>query len=129
PKAGYAHAAVMEVDQYDHPVKERRLIRKSGYQSDVESLKAAISGYRVAANIIMFRKEALERVGYIINTADFAEDYYLCASLAAQGYGNCYLNEILSNYRVWMDAGKVRQKRKLAEINGLRQVFTEVLEP
>lgn len=129
PKAGYAHASVLEVDQYDRPVRARQLIRKSGYQSDVESLKAAISGYRVAANIIMFRREALEKAGYIKSNADFAEDYHLCASIAAQGYGNYYLDEILSNYRVWMDSGKVRQRRKLAEIKGLRQVFAEVLEP
>ncbi|HLU90741.1 MAG TPA: glycosyltransferase family 2 protein [Cyclobacteriaceae bacterium] len=129
PHAGYAHAAVMEVDQHDRAVKVRRLIRKSGYQKGGDALKAAISGYRVSANIILFRKEALQKAGYIKNIADFAEDYYLCASIAAQGYGNCYMDEVLSNYRVWMDAGKVRQKRKLAEINGLRRVFTEVLEP
>jgi len=129
PQAGYAHAAVMEVDQYDHAVKERKLIRKQGYQSGEESLKAAISGFRVAANIVMFRKEALEKAEFIRSKANFAEDYYLCASIGAEGYGNYYVSEILSNYRVWMDSGKVRQKRKLAEINGLRQVFTEVLEP
>src|SRR5690554_4686932 len=61
PKAGYAHAAVREVDQYDNAVKERRLIRESGYHTEADALKAAISGYRVAANIIMFRREALER--------------------------------------------------------------------
>lgn len=129
PDAGYVHAAVMEIDQYDNPVKERRLIRSSGYQSDKEALKAAVNGYRVAANIIVFRREALEKAGYIRAKANFAEDYYLCASISAQGYGNYYLNEILSSYRVWIDTAKVRQKRKLAEIIGLRQVFEEVLEP
>lgn len=129
PQAGYAHAAVMEIDQYGSGVKERRLIRESVYHTEEDALKAAISGYRVAANIIMFRREALEKAGYIKNKADFAEDYYLSVSIAAQGYGNCYIDEVLSNYRVWMDAGKVRQKRKLAEINGLRQVFAQVLEP
>jgi len=129
PSAGYAHAAVQEVDQFDKPLKQRKLARASGLQSPEDALKAAVYGYRVAANILMFRREALEKADYIAAKSNFAEDYYLCASIAANGYGNYYLNEILSSYRVWVDAGNVRQRRKLAEIIGLRKVFEEVLEP
>lgn len=129
PQAGYAHAAVIEVDGHDRSIRKRRLLRQSGYQGDAEALTAAIHGYRVAANIIMFRRDALQTVGYIKNSADFAEDYYLCASIAAHGFGNCYVDAVLSKYRIWTDAGKIRQKRKLAEIIGLAKVFDEVLEP
>jgi glycosyltransferase involved in cell wall biosynthesis len=129
PEAGYAHAAVQEVDKNGNFLHIRRLARKSGFQSGTAALKAAVKGYRVAANIIIFRREALEKVGFITATTNFAEDYYLSAALAAADFGNIYLDEILSCYRVWLDAGKVRQKRKLVEIIGFRKVFEEVLEP
>lgn len=129
PMAGYAHASVLEIDRNGDSIKQRRLIRNTGFQTSKDAVRAAISGFRVAANVIIFRREALEKVGYIRNDLNFAEDYYLCTSISASGYGNFYLDEVLSNYRVWMDAGKVRQKRKLAEINGLNLVFTELLEP
>jgi glycosyltransferase involved in cell wall biosynthesis len=129
PEAGYAHAAVQEIDQFDHFLKERKLFRKSGFQSSDDALKAALKGYRVAANIIIFRREALEKVNFLTARPDFGEDYHLTASISAAGYGNVYLDEILSHYRVWVDTGKVRVRRKLTEIAGLRSVFEDVLEP
>lgn len=129
PNAGYAHAGVQEIDKDGNFLKKRWLARRSNIQSGTDALKAAAKGYRVAANIILFRKIALEKVGYITATTNFAEDYYLSAALAAAGFGNVYLNEILSCYRVWFDTGKVRQRRKLIEIIGFRKVFEEVLEP
>lgn len=129
PEAGYAHAGVQEVDKDGNFLKVRRLARKSGFQSSSIALKAASKGYRVAANIVMFKKSALIKVGFIVAKTNFAEDYYLSASLAANGFGNVYLDEVLSCYRVWLDNGKVRQKRKLDEIIGFRKVFEEVIEP
>ncbi|MGF7081434.1 glycosyltransferase family 2 protein [Mucilaginibacter sp. UYCu711] len=130
PEAGYAHACVQEIDQDGVFTRERRLARKSGYQTSSDALKAFIKGFRVAANILIYRKEALLKVGYITQkSVNFAEDYYLGASLADAGFGNVYLNEILSYYRVWNDAGQVRQRRKLAEIKGVLKVFEEILEP
>jgi glycosyltransferase involved in cell wall biosynthesis len=129
PDAGYAHAAVQEVDKDGNFLKVRRLARKSGFQTGVTALKAAVKGYRVAANIVMFKRSALEKVGFIVAETNFAEDYYLSASLAANGFGNIYMDEILSCYRVWLDTGRVRQKRKLVEIIGFRKVFEEVMEP
>ena len=129
PEAGYAHAAVQEVNQNGDFLRQRKLFRKPGFQSSTEALKAAIRGYRVAANIIMFRRSALLKVGFISAQVDFAEDYHLATSLAAAGFGNIYSNDILSYYRVWVDTGKVRQRRKLAEIIGLRKIFEEVIEP
>ncbi len=129
PNAGYAHCAIQEVDEKGNFLKERRLFRKEVCQSADDALKSAVFGYRVAANVIMFKREALVRADYLRGRANFAEDYHLTASISSMGFANAYDSEILAYYRVWVDAGKARQKRKLAEINGLRRVFEEVLEP
>ncbi|HEY0055317.1 MAG TPA: glycosyltransferase family 2 protein [Pedobacter sp.] len=129
PSAGYAHGAVQEVDKNGRFLHKRTLIRKGGFQSGDDALKATLKGYRVAANIIMFRKSALEKVDYLTGRPNFGEDYHLTAAISAAGFGNAYVDAILSYYRVWVDAGKVRQKRKLDEIIGIRKVFEEVIEP
>jgi glycosyltransferase involved in cell wall biosynthesis len=129
PEAGYGHVAIQEIDQHHKNTKIRRLFRSYVYQDSFEALKAAAKGYKVAANIIMFRKTALEKVGYITAKVNFAEDWLLSIELAAAGYGNVYLNEILAAYRVWDDIGRTRQHRKLAEIKGIKGVFTQALEP
>ena len=105
--AGYAHCAVQEIDQNNKLLKERLLFRKDVYQSAGEALKAAAQGYRVAANIIMFRKEALIRAEYLAGRSNFAEDYHLTATISSLGFGNAYHNEVLAYYRVWIDEGKV----------------------
>jgi glycosyltransferase involved in cell wall biosynthesis len=129
PQAGYAHADVQEIDQHGNLLKQRKLFAKPGLQSSENALKSALKGYRVAANIIMFRRDTLEKVNYLKSRPDFGEDYHLACSISAAGFGNVYVNEVLSYYRVWVDIGCARQKRKLAEINGLCRVFEEVLEP
>lgn len=129
PDAGYAHAAVQEIDQNGHYLKKRWLSRSSGFQPSIDGLKAARKGYRVAANILMFRRSALEKVNFLTDRPNYVEDFHLNASLSATGYGNVYLHESLSFYRVWIDAEKTRQKRKLMEITGVRRVFQEILEP
>jgi len=129
PDAGYAHAAVEEIDKSGRLLNQRKLFRKAVFQNGDEALKAALKGYRVAANIIMFRRNALETVNYITCKENFAEDYFLSVNIAAAGFGNVYSNNILSNYRVWEDVGKVRQKRKLSEIKGLNSVFKDALKP
>ncbi len=129
PSAGYAHGAVQEIDGKGIFKKQRILARKTGFYNADKALKNCISGYQVAANIIMFKRSALERVGFITAKTNFAEDFYLSAQLAAENFGNVYFSEILSYYRVWEDGGNVRQRRKLAEIIALRQVFEQVLEP
>ena len=129
PEAGYAHANVHEVNEEGNIIKVRSLFRTIEYQSSEDALKSALKGYRVAANIIMFRKEALQKVGYIQSYQNFAEDYFLSVAMADNGFGNIYCNKILSGYRVWSDAGQVRQKRKLAEINGLDYVFKQGIVP
>lgn len=125
---GYAHAAVQEIDENGIFLKRRSLFRKRKYETGDEALLSALNGFKVAANIIMFRKEALEKVSFLQSKANFAEDYHLTASISAAGFGNIYSDEILSYYRVWADTGKKRNKRKLAEVMGLRLVFEDVME-
>lgn len=129
PSAGYAHAAVYQVDEKDNIVKERRLFRSTGYQDDAVALKGLLQGYRVAANILMFRRETLEKVGYITNMQNFAEDFFLSVNIAGAGYGNVYCDEVLASYRVWDNEDKIRQKRKLAELRGLTTVFNDAMIP
>ncbi|UOQ66415.1 glycosyltransferase family 2 protein [Hymenobacter volaticus] len=129
PEAAYAHGAIQEIDEHGNFLRQRLLIRQSGFQKSEDALLASKKGYRVAANIIMFRRAALEAVNYNTGRPNSAEDFHLSAALAAAGFGNIYLDEILAFYRVWSDAGKVRQRRKMLEIDGVRKVFEEVLEP
>ncbi len=129
PKAGYAHCAIQEIDQFGTLLKERHLIRPTGYKSAINALVEARKGYKVAANIIMFKKQALEAVNYLQNRPNFGEDYHLTSAISAADFGNVYVDEVLACYRLWVDGGKIRQKRKLAEIDGIRHVFDDVLQP
>ena len=129
PDAGYGHVAIQEIDQYDKLNRIRRLFRSALYLNGDDALRVASKGYRVAANIVMFRKTALEKVGYITSKLNFAEDWHLSVDIAAAGCGNIYLDEVLASYRVWDDSGQVRQHRKLAEIMGITAVFDLALEP
>lgn len=127
PEAGYAHGSVQEIDGDGREGKIRRLYRSTGFLTSPEALRASCNGYQVAANIIMFRKAALEAAGFITSQVHFGEDFYLSVEIANAGFGNAYTQEILSCYRVWADAGNVRQRRKINEINGLRIIFDEPL--
>jgi len=129
PEAGYAHGNVQEIDENGQKTKIRSLYRKEEYLGPEQDLKRQINGMKVAANIIIYKKEALERINYFNCKANFAEDWYMLCELAAAGYGNIFSNKILSAYRVWSDTGKVRQKRKLEEIHGVTLVYNEVLKP
>jgi len=129
PNVGFAHAAVQEIDNKSEKLNIRRIFRKAIFQSGDEALKASIKGYRVTANIIMFRRTALQTVDYMKGRPNFGEDYHLTSAISSAGFGNVYLNEVLSQYRVWNDSGRIRQKRKLSEISGIRSVFEDVIEP
>ena len=129
PNAGYAHTAVQEIDQDNNPTRIRRLARKSGFQNADEALKLAVNGYRVSANILMFRRAALKKVNYITTNVNFAEDYFMVSAISAAGYGNVYVSDVLCNYRAWVDKNKIRTKRKDVEIKGLIQVFDIILAP
>jgi cellulose synthase/poly-beta-1,6-N-acetylglucosamine synthase-like glycosyltransferase len=128
PQAGFAHAAVREINAAGQEQRLRQLARSSGFQNAEASLRASVTGYRVAANICMFRKAALEAVGYY-QKLSFAEDWDLAVRLADAGWGNVYVPEVLANYRVWESIDKIRSRRKLAEIEGCRRLFETSLTP
>jgi glycosyltransferase involved in cell wall biosynthesis len=129
PNAGYAHAAVQEITGTGQKQKLRLLARKTGFQPGEESLRTSVSGYRVAANICMFRREALKQVDYYRNDLKFADDWDLAVRLADADWGNVYVNEVLASYRVWDTSNNLRSRRKLMEIDGSCRVIEESLIP
>ncbi len=129
PGAGCVHAAVWEIDQAGTRGRLRRLARGMGLMSAEDALRAALRGYRVSANIVMFRRTALVSVGYLTGRPDYVEDYHLSVALARAGWGNVYVDEPLAEYRVWMDVKRVRARRKLIELNGVIRTFDEQLQP
>lgn len=127
---GVGHAAVEEIDEFGRRQRTRRLARKSGVQNAVDALRASTSGYRVAANICMFRQTALRSLPTIYRPSmNFAEDWDLFARLASKGWGNVYCSNVLSRYRVWSDSAGYREGRKASEIEGIVRLFKETLEP
>jgi glycosyltransferase involved in cell wall biosynthesis len=128
PQAGYAHAAVREIDQFGNHRRDRFLARKDGYQTAEDSLRALVAGYKVAANICMFRRAALMEAGYYRMGLNFGEDWDLAVRMADGGWGNVYSSSQLSSYRVWTDAGNVRPRRKVDEVEGYRRTLAESLE-
>jgi hypothetical protein len=120
PTAGYAHAAVEEIGSDGRRRKLRLLARRAGFQNGEESLRASVSGYRVTANICMFRRNALAQVDYYRVAAQYCDDWDLAVRLADAGWGNVYVNEVLASYRVWDTP--VRSRRKITEVNGCHQV-------
>lgn len=129
PDAAYAHCAVKEIDSVGRERRIRRLARSDGFQSAREALRRSIDGYKVAANICMFRRRALEAVQYYRLELSFAEDWDLAIRLAAAGYGNTYVKEVLASYRVWNDHAGYRASRKKNELKAIRNIFSQVIEP
>lgn len=128
PKAGYAHCAVEEIDDAGRPGRIRRLARKTGYEDAESSLHNMVLGYKVAANIILFRREALVGAGFGAETLNFAEDYDLCVRIADAGWGNVYSDQVHASYRVWGAPNRQSVFRKISEIQGLCHVYSVSLE-
>ena len=126
---GFGHCATFEIDIQGIVTRLRTLYRKENVQNSTIALKESLEGYKVTANILIFRRTTLEEVGFIQSKVNFAEDYYLACSISDSGYSNVYLSNKLASYRVWNDNKKIRNKRKLSEIVGLNVVFSEVIEP
>ncbi|MFP9116204.1 glycosyltransferase family 2 protein [Flavobacterium sp. RNTU_13] len=127
--AGYGHGNVIEIDDDGNENRHRKISRKQEYIDADTSLKETVKGYKVAANIIMFRREALEKVNYITAPTNFAEDFFLSVNIADAGYGNVFVPLTLSKYRVWNDSKNLRVKRKITELQGLYAVFTLAFLP
>lgn len=129
PKAGYAHCAVTEIDGEGRRLGERRLARTNEYQDDTASLRASINGYQVAANILLFRRDALQSVNFGAGSAklNFVEDYDLSIRLADAAWGNVYSGKVLASYRMWSGSSRPVADRKLTEVRGLTQIFSDSL--
>src|SRR5215207_3149526 len=128
-KAGYGHTAIVEIDARGAEGTTRRLLRASGFQDASAALRASLSGYRTVANVLIFRRAALEQLDFYEGRPEFVEDYDLAVRMADAGWGNVYLDEPLARYRVWVDAGGARARRKALQLSGYARIFTEVFEP
>jgi glycosyltransferase involved in cell wall biosynthesis len=126
PQAGYAHCAVYEIDQFGHPSRSRRLFRSAAYEDAESALGHANKGYRVAANLCMYRARILHEVGFY-REMDFAEDWDLSVRIADAGWGNVYSPAILAKYRAWNDEGNTRLRRKKQELLGIESVLRDSL--
>jgi glycosyltransferase involved in cell wall biosynthesis len=129
PGAGYGHSAITQIDERGERLDTRRLIRSSGYQDAETALRASLAGYRTVANILTFRREALEAMSFYEGGPQLRQDYDLAVRMADGGYGNVYLDEPLARYRVWTDAAGTRAKRKAAQLEGYRLIFEKSFEP
>ena len=127
--AGIAHANVQEIDKHGRNTRVRMLRPRPCWQDAEDALRDALSGYRVAANICMFRRSALVNVNYIAGRPEYTEDYDLFVRLADAGFGNLHCDRILSKYRVWLDSAGLRPKRKATELRGLIRIFNEAIGP
>lgn len=127
--AGYAHTSIQLIDDQGRHQQVRRLIRSTGYQDADAALRASVSGYRTAGNILMFRTEALKRLNFYEGRPEFVEDYDLSIRMADAGYGNVYAEDVLASYRIWTDDGQKRLKRKHLQLTGYIRIFEESLTP
>ncbi len=129
PSAGYAHSAVRVIDEEGAVRSVTRLARPTGFRSAEQALRDALAGYRVAANIVMFRAAILRKLNYYRGRPDFVEDYDLSVRMADAGFGNVYCDKTLARYRVWTDPKQARSKRKALQLRGYRCIFDEAFEP
>lgn len=123
PDAGVAHCSVNQVDKLGAFTRTRVLNRGGGFQSADEALIASTKGYKVAANICMFRRSALPTDFIYREGMNFAEDWDLWIRIADAGWGNVYVDRLLANYRVWTDPAGYRASRKVSELQGIATVF------
>lgn len=131
PQAGFAHCDVGELDKDNRRPRIRRLSRTKTYESPEGALRNNASGFRTAANCILYRAQALRDVNYYIPNLDWrtCEDWDMCLRIAAAGWGNVYAPRLLSNYRVWEDAQGVRAKRKMSEVMTTTAIYKHTLIP
>jgi hypothetical protein len=101
----------------------------TGHQDAEAALRASLSGSRTTANILMFTREALERMDFYEGRPASGQDYDLAVRLADAGYGNVYVDEVLALYREWTDSAGVRARRKALRLAGYQQIFDEVFTP
>ncbi len=129
PLAGYAHVAIQQIDSEGRFGQQTHLARATGYVDGDTALRASLTDYKVAANIVMFRKKVLEELNFYRGRPEFVEDYDLSVRVADAGYGNVYVDEVLAQYRVWADTGNKRLKRKNLQLTGYKRIYEESMKP
>ncbi len=131
PSAGFAHSDVFEMNGSGERTRVRRLSRTTEFESADEALRRSASGYRVAANCLLFRTAALAQAQYYLPTPGWCagEDWSLCIRIAANGWGNVYAPAPLTNYRQWEDALNTRSTRIIEEISNVRSIYQNDLMP
>ena len=131
PSAGFAHSDVFEMNGDGVRERVRRLSRTSEFESAEEALLRSATGFRVAANCLMFRTSALAQADYYRPTPGWSagEDWSLCIRLAANGWGNVYSPRPLTNYRTWTDVLNTRAARVIQEVSNLRSIYEDSLMP
>ena len=131
PSAGFAHSDVFEMNSDGVRERVRRLSRTSEFESAEESLLRSATGFRVAANCLMFRSSALAQAQYYRPTPGWSagEDWSLCIRLAANGWGNVYSSQPLTNYRTWADVHNTRATRVIKEVSNLKSIYEDSLIP
>ena len=131
PKAGYAHCDVWETDGEGRRSRPRQLTRTVEYEDPESALKSNAIGFRVAANCILFRAEAIRQGEYYLAHPDWkaSEDWDLALRMILNGWGNVYAAQMLTNYRQWDDPKGVRAYRKIQEVSSNTEIFTKTLMP
>ncbi len=129
PRAGYGHCNISEIDANGNRKRTRRLRPRPTYEEPDVSLRRSASGYRVAANIVIYRSDALRAANYYRQGWKFGEDWDLSIRLADLGWGNVFSPLVLGSYRVWNDAQNVRAKRRITQISRVLAIYYETLEP
>jgi glycosyltransferase involved in cell wall biosynthesis len=131
PAAGFAHSDVFEMNGSGERTRVRRLSRFTQFEPADEALRNSATGFRVAANCLLFRSSALSQAQYYLPTASWSagEDWSLCIRLAANGWGNVYAPRPLTNYRQWDDILNTRASRTMGEVSNLRSIYENTLMP
>lgn len=131
PQAGYAHCDIHEINSAGERLRVRRLSRSAAYEPPDVALRRSASGYRVAANCLLYRAQALRQADYYHPNAGWrsAEDWDLVLRITIHGWGNAYAPQPLASYRVWDDEQQTRFRRRSGELESLIKIYRDRLEP
>jgi glycosyltransferase involved in cell wall biosynthesis len=125
PDAGYAHAATEFIDSSEKTLKIVHLFRSKEYLFAESSLREIVKGMKTTCNIIIFRKKTLQNVNYTKNRHPHGSDYELLIRIADFGFGNIYVNKVLSKYRLWEN----KRHNLASKAIGAIKLFEESLIP
>lgn len=129
PSAGYAHSDVDFINGKSEIFETRRLCRHNVYVDSSSSLLSHTKGFKVSANIILYRRKALEEVDFFSRDLSFCDDWDIGIRLADKGWGNVHSCEVLAYYRVWNDSKGYRSRRILDRIESVVSVYENSLIP